>query len=97
MTSYRVTVEYTVDVVDEAALIAAATAAWSAPNDPDWYVRFDDDGTVSYTPAEGPAAVTLSAAAAVSLLLSQTPYPTIPGVQVASSGINAEEHQPSRD
>ncbi len=97
MTSYRVTVEYTVDVVDEAALIAAATAAWTAPSDPDWYVRFDDDGTVSLTPPEEPVAVTLSAAAALSLLLGQTQYPTIPGVQFTSSGINAEEDHPSRD
>jgi hypothetical protein len=42
-------------------------------------------------------AVTLSAAAALSLLLGQTQYPTIPGVQFTSSGINAEEDHPSRD
>ncbi len=97
MTSYRVTVEYTVDLVDDAALVAAASAVWAAPKDPDWYVRFDDDGTVSHTPPEEPVTVTLSAAAALSLLLGQTQYPTIPGVQFTSSGINAEEYHPSRD
>ncbi len=97
MTSYRVTVEYTVDVVDEAALIAAATVAWTAPTDPDWYVRFDDDGTVSFTPPEEPVEVTPSAAAALSLLLGQTQYPAIPGVRFTSSGINAEEYHASRD
>ncbi len=40
---------------------------------------------------------TLSAAAAISLLLRQTQYPTVSGVQFTSSGTNAEEHHPSHD
>ncbi len=91
------TIEYTVDVVDEAALTAAATTAWALPVEPAWYVRFDDDGTVGHTPPKEPAQVTLGAPAAICLLLSQTQYPTIAGLQFTSSGINAEEYQPTTD
>ncbi len=82
------TVEYTVDVVEDAALLSAASQAWAAPNGPARYVRFDDDSTISYAPPEELTQVSLTPPAAISLLLSQVPYPAIPSVRFTSSGIN---------
>lgn len=90
MTSYRVTVTYTVEVDDVAALLSAGRAAWTAP--PSWATAFDEHGTVEVDAgATDEIELTTEASIAFVLgaILSEQRSPSVPGVSVTDMGINA--------
>lgn len=92
MTTYRVAVTYTVDVVDEEALLQAGAAAWEASAG-GWAVRVDDDGGVVEATSEEVAAEAAEAPgpeASIAFVLGAQPYPAVPGVWFAASSVGVQ-------
>ena len=86
MATYRAVVTYTVEVVDEDALLRAGAAAWE-PSADGWGVRVEEGGTVTETTAEA-AAVVPGPEAGIAFVLGARPYPAVPGVRFASSSVD---------
>jgi hypothetical protein len=92
--TYRVAVTYTVDVVDEEALLQAGAAAWEASAG-GWAVRVDDDGGVVEATTEEAAAVAPGPEASIAFVLGAQPYPAVPGVWFATSSVDVQPGTPS--
>jgi hypothetical protein len=90
--TYRVAVTYTVDVVDEEALLRAGAASWEASAG-DWAVRVDDDGGVVEVTTEEAAAVAPGPEASIAFVLGDQPYPAVPGVWFAGSSVDVQERE----
>jgi hypothetical protein len=91
--TYRVVVTYTVDVVDQEALLQAGAAAWEASAG-GWAVRVEDDGSVTEATAEEAAAVAPGPEASVAFVLGAQPYPSVPGVWFARSSVDVQPGAP---
>ena len=89
MATYRVAVTYTVDVVDEEALLRAGAAAWEASAG-GWAVRGADDRGVMEARTEEAAAVIPGPEASLAFSLGAQPYPAVPGVWFAGSSIDVQ-------
>ncbi|MGY1842951.1 hypothetical protein [Modestobacter sp. SYSU DS0875] len=89
MTTYRVAVTYTVDVVDQEALRRAGAAAWDASAE-GWTVGIDDDGGAMEATSEEVAAVAPEPEASIAFVLGAQPYPAVPGVRFAASSIDVQ-------
>ena len=94
MATYRVSVTYTVDVVDEEALLRAGAAAWDASAG-GWELRTDDDGGVAEATSEETAAVAPGPEASIAFVLGAQPYPAVPGVQFAASSVDVQPGNPT--
>jgi hypothetical protein len=90
--TYRVAVTYTVDVVDEEALLQAGAAAWEASAG-GWAVRVDEDGGVVEATNEEAAAIAPGQrpASPWSSAPSHTPPP---GVWFAASSVDVQPGTP---
>ncbi|MCZ2821655.1 hypothetical protein O2V63_15020 [Modestobacter sp. VKM Ac-2977] len=84
---------YTVDVVDEEALLRAGAATWDASAG-GWALRTDDDGGVAEATTEEVAAVTPGLEASIAFVLGAQPYPVVPGVWFAASSVDVEPGNP---
>ena len=93
MATYRVSVTYTVDVVDEEALLHAGAAAWESSAD-GWAVRVDDDGAVVAATTDEAAAVVPGPEASIALTVGAHPYPSVPGVWFAASSVDVQPGTP---
>jgi hypothetical protein len=93
--TYQVAVTYTVDVVDEEALLRAGAAAWEASAG-GWAVRVDDDGAVGEATTEEAAAVVPGPEASIAFVLGAQRYPTVPGVWFAASDVDVRPGTSSR-
>jgi hypothetical protein len=91
--AYEVVVTYTVEVVDEQALLQAGAAAWEATAG-GWAVRVDDDGSVVEATDEEAAAVTPGPEASIAFVLGAQPYPAVPGVRFAGSSVGVQPGTP---
>jgi hypothetical protein len=91
--TYEVVVTYTVEVVDEQALLQAGAAAWEATAG-GWAVRVDDDGSVVEATDEEAAAVTPGPEASIAFVLGAQPYPAVPGVRFAGSSVGVQPGTP---
>ena len=89
MATYRATVTYTVDVVDEVALLQAGAGAWEASAG-GWAIRVDEDRGVGEAPPEEAAAVVPGPEASIAFVLGAQPYPAVPGVWFAASSIDVQ-------
>jgi hypothetical protein len=87
--AYEVVVTYTVEVVDEQALLQAGAAAWEATAG-GWAVRVDDDGSVVAATDEEAAADTPGLEASIAFVLGGQPYPVVPGVRFAGSSVGVQ-------
>ncbi|RBY93449.1 hypothetical protein DQ237_17690 [Blastococcus sp. TF02-8] len=92
MTSYRVTLTYTVDVVDEGALLRAGAVAWAASAG-GWAVRVDDDGAVTEV-AAGEAPESPGPDASLAFLIGAQPHPVLSGVRFTASSVGVEQVAP---
>ncbi len=88
--SYRVTLTYTVEVVDHDALVAAGRAAWLAPAQ-SWAVQYDEHGAVEVG-AEVADAIEPTPEASIAWVLGEQGYPAVPGVQFTTMGVDASPH-----
>ncbi len=88
MRSLRVTVTYTVDVVDEAALVRAGADAWAEAAD-GWTVVVGDDGADDDA-ADAEAAVAPTPEASLSWVLGRLRYPAVPGVRFTGMGVDVQ-------
>jgi hypothetical protein len=89
--AYRVTVTYTIDVVEEEALLRAGAGAWEAAAG-GWAVRVDDDGGVVAATDEEAAAV--APGPSVAFVLGRAGYPVVPGVRFTGSSVGVEPAAP---
>jgi hypothetical protein len=92
--TYQVAVTYTVDVVDEEALLQAGAAAWEASAG-GWAVRVDDGGGVVGATTEEAAAVAPGPEASIAFVLGAQPYPAVPAVWFAASSVEVQPGTPS--
>jgi hypothetical protein len=86
-------VTYTVDVVEEEALLQAGTAAWKASGG-GWAVRVEDDGSATEATAEEAEAVIPGPEASMAFVLGAQPYPAVPGLWFASSSVDVQPGAP---
>ncbi|NEK86811.1 hypothetical protein GCU60_13775 [Blastococcus saxobsidens] len=89
MATYRVLVTYTVDVVDEDALLRAGAAAWEASAG-GWAVRVDEDGGVTAATQDEAAAWVPGPEASIAFVVGAQPAPSVPGVRVTRSGVDVQ-------
>ncbi|MDK3255791.1 hypothetical protein [Blastococcus capsensis] len=89
MATYRVTVTYTIDVVDDEALLRAGAAAWAASAG-GWAVRVDDDGGGAEATAEEAAVVAPGPEPSVAFVLGRSAYPVVPGVRFTGMSVGVE-------
>ncbi|OMQ16542.1 hypothetical protein A7K94_0201785 [Modestobacter sp. VKM Ac-2676] len=92
MTSLRVSVTYTVEIVDEQALLQAGADAWLAgAEQPTWTVKTEGDGQVVEATAGEADAARPDAEASVAIVLGHQGYPMVPGVRFTTMSVNATE------
>jgi hypothetical protein len=82
---YRVTVTYTVNVVDGDALRAAGRAVW--PMSPDWEIPLDGYGKGGVG-ADIADEVDPNPEASIAWVVGQQDYPVVPGVRFGSASVN---------
>ncbi|TYP88564.1 hypothetical protein [Blastococcus xanthinilyticus] len=87
MVTYRATVTYTIDVVDEAALLRAGAEAWAASAG-GWAVRVEHDGGVVEATAEESAAVTPGPEPSIAFVLGRAAHPVVPGARFTGSSVD---------
>lgn len=87
MASYRVTVTYTVDVVDTEALLSAGRAAWSK-EPASWVMAYDEHGAVEVEVGVADE-VEPTPEASIAWVLDEHRFPAVPGVRFSAMGVNA--------
>lgn len=88
MKRYELTVTYQIDVLDEEELVRVGAALWTGQPDSGWAVSIDGDEVEEVSLSEV-RDVELSPEASLVMVISQQPYPTLPGARIAGMSANA--------